>query len=105
MTIKEALSTKTSALKLSSAELDLALLEAGLDGASAYDPSTQAKEVDMVWAGFLLTTIQVTEVKEDDVSIKYSTDLKGIYSSIMRKYGLVDPFAIAKPKVTQKFIW
>lgn len=105
MTIKEAISTKTKSLSLTSAELDLALLEAGLDGASAYDPSTQAKEVDMVWAGFLLTTIQVTEVKEDDVSIKYSSDLKAIYSAIMRKWEMIDPFAIPKPKVTQKFIW
>ena len=105
MTIKEALTTKASSLRLSSAELDLALLEAGLDGASAYNHSSQAKEVDMVWAGLLLTTIQLIEVREDDVSIKYSSDLKGIYSAIMNKYGLVDPFAVAKPTVTQKFIW
>lgn len=105
MTIKEALTTKTSTLRLSSAELDLALLEAGLDGASAYNPSTQAQEVDMVWAGLLLTTIQLVEVREDDVSVKYSTDLKAIYSAIMNKYGLPDPFAVAKPSVKQVNFW
>lgn len=105
MTIKEALTTKTSTLRLSSAELDLALLEAGLDGASAYDPSSQAQEIDMVWAGLLLTTIQLIEVREDDVSIKYSSDLKGIYSFLMNKYGLPDPFAVAKPTVTQVNFW
>ena len=105
MTIKEALTTKTYTLRLSSAELDLALLEAGLDGASAYNPSAQAQEVDMVWAGLLLTTIQLIEVREDDVSIKYSTDLKGIYSAIMNKYGLPYPFAVAKPTVKQVNFW
>lgn len=105
MTIKEALTTKTSTLRLSSAELDLALLEAGLDGASAYNPSTQAQEVDMVWAGLLLTTIQLIEVREDDVSIKYSNNLKDIVSAIYRKWGMIDPFAIAKPSVTQVNFW
>jgi len=105
MTIKEALSTKVKSLSLTSGEIDLALLEAGLDGASAYDPTAQGMEVDLVWAGFLLTTIQVTELKEDDVSIKYSNNLKDIVSAIYLKWGLVDPFAIAKPTVKQVNLW
>ena len=105
MTIKEALTTKTKSLSLTSGDLDLALLEAGLDGSSDYSPSTDGKAVDMVWAGLLLTTIQVVEVKEDDVSIKWSSNLKGIYSFLMNKWGLPDPFAIAKPTVTQVRFW
>ena len=105
MTIKEALTTKVAPLSISDAALDLALLEAGLDGSSDYSPMTDGKAVDMVWAGLLLTTIQVTEVREDDVSIKWSSNLKGIYSFLMNKWGLPDPFAIAKPTVTQKLFW
>lgn len=105
MTIKEALTTKTKSLNLTDADLDLALLEAGLNGLSDYDPDTDGKAVDMIWAGLLLTTIQITEVKEDDVSIKYSTDLKAIYSWIMRKWGLPDPFMVAKPTVKQRLFW
>jgi len=105
MTIKEALTTKVAPLSISDAALDLALLEAGLDGSSDYSPSTDGKAVDMVWAGLLLTTIQVVEVKEDDVSIKYATNLRGIYSMLMLRWGLPDPFAIAKPTVTQKLFW
>lgn len=104
MTIKEALTTKTRQLSLNSDEIDLALIEAGLNGSSNYNPITQGQEVDMVWAGLLLTTIQVTEIKEDDVSIKYSTDLKGTYSAIMRKWGLEDPFLVIVPKPTVKQI-
>lgn len=105
MTIKEALTTKTSNLRITQGEIDLAILEAGLDGSSDYDPATQGKEVDMVWAGLLLTTIQLVEVKEDDVSIKYSTDLRGIYSWLMRKWGLLDPFAVVKPTVRRVSLW
>lgn len=101
MTIKEALTIKTKSLNVTSAELDLAILEAGLIGTAEYDPIADGMKVDLVWAGFLLTTIQVTEVKEDDVSLKYATDLRGIYSWIMRKWGLPDPFAQLKPTVTQ----
>ena len=105
MTIKEALTIKTQPLSLTPEALDLALIEAGLDGSSTYMPDTQGRSVDMVWAGLLLSTIQVTEVKEDDVSIKYATDLRGIYSWLMRKWGLIDPFAAAKPTVTQVNFW
>ena len=105
MTIKEALTTKVAPLSIDSAALDLALLEAGLDGSSDYSPSTDGKAVDMVWAGLLLTTIQVVEVREDDVSIKWSSNLRNIYSEIMRRWFLPDPFAIAKPTVTQKLFW
>lgn len=102
MTIKEALSTKTKSLSLTSGELDLAILEGGLIGSAEYNPQTDGKAVDLVWAGFLLTTIQVVEVKEDDVSIKYATDLRGIYSAIMRKWGLPDIFEVIVPKPTVK---
>jgi hypothetical protein len=105
MTIKEALTTKTLTLSLADGVLDLAILEAELDGNATYDPKTDGMAVDMVWAGLLLTTIQVVEVKEDDVSIKYATDLRGLYSAIMRKWGLPDPFAVAKPTVTQVNFW
>jgi hypothetical protein len=105
MTIKEALTTKTANLGVTAGELDLAILEAGLDGTTTYDPTTDGKAVDLVWAGLLLSTIRATEVKEDDVSIKYSTDLRGIYSWIMRKWGLPDPFLPAKPTVKQKLFW
>jgi hypothetical protein len=105
MTIKEALSTKTAPLSLTAGALDLAILEAGLDGNTTYSPDVNGKAVDLVWAGLLLTTIQVVELKEDDVSIKYSSDLRGIYSAIMRKWGLVDPFAITKPTVKQVIFW
>ena len=99
MTIKEALITKTEQLTLADGALDLAILEAGLDGNATYSPSTDGKAVDMVWAGLLFTTIQVTERREDDVSIKYSNNLQAMYSAIMRKWGLPDPFAIPKPTV------
>lgn len=105
MTIKEALTTKTQSLSLGAGVLDLAILEAGLNGSAVYTPDTDGKAVDLVWAGLLLTTIQLTEVKEDDVSIKYATDLRGIYSSIMRKWNLPDPFAPARPTVKQVRVW
>lgn len=105
MTIKEALSTKTRSLNVTSEELDLAILEAGLDGSATYSPETDGKAVDMIWAGLLLSTIQTVEVKEDDVSIKYSSDLRGIYSWIMRKWGMVDPFLPIKPTVKQRLFW
>jgi hypothetical protein len=107
MTIKEALTTKTTNLGVSPGELDLAILEAGLTGTAVYDPTIQGKEVDLVWAGLLLSTIRVTEVREDDVSIKYTTDLRGIYSWLMRKWGLVDPFepVVIKPTVKRVYLW
>jgi hypothetical protein len=105
MTLKEALSTKATSLSLSAAEVELALFEAKMDGNGQYDPDTQAQQLDMVYAGLLLTAIHVTEVREDDVSIKRSGDMKGIYSAIMRRWELTDPFAIAKPSVKQKFVW
>lgn len=105
MTIKEALTTKTRNLGVTSEDLDLALLEAGLDGSTDYTPSTDGEAVDMVWAGLLLSVIRVTEVREDDVSIKWSSDMKGIYSWLMRKWGMDDPFATPVPRVTQKMFW
>ena len=103
MTIREALTIKVKMLKLSPEDLDLLLEESKLIGTATYDVDVNGKAVDLAYAGLLLTQIHVTEQKEDDVSIKYSTDLKGIYSAIMRKWGMLDPFAIivAKPKVTQ----
>ncbi|MEO6522242.1 MAG: DUF6706 family protein [Mucilaginibacter sp.] len=104
MTIKEALTTKTAALSLAPGVLDLEILEGGLIGTAEYNPTTDGMEVDLVWAGLLLTTIQVTELREDDISMKWSTDLRGIYSWIMRKWGLVDPFLVVIPKPTVKQI-
>jgi len=103
MTIKEALTIKVKKLALSSDDIDLLLEESKLIGSNTYDYDIDGKNVDLAYAGLLLTQIHVIEKKEDDVSIKFSTDMKGIYSAIMRKWGLVDPFliVIAKPKVTQ----
>lgn len=103
MTIKEAL-IDTISINLPAGRIDKALIDAELNGSSDYTKADE-KAVDMVWAGLLLTTIQVTEVREDDVSIKYATDLKGIYSALMSKWGLDDPFAVARPVVKQKLFW
>ncbi|MCX3266544.1 DUF6706 family protein [Pedobacter agri] len=105
MTIKEALTTKAENLSLSSAKIELALYEGNLDGATQYDPTTMGMALDLVYVTLLLESISISEVREDDVSIKYTNDSKGIVSAIYRKWGLVDPFAPAKPRVTQKQIW
>lgn len=104
MTIKEALKTLSENLTVSDGKLDLALINAGLNGTALYTPEDEQK-VDMVYVTLLLTSITISELREDDVSIKYTADLKGIVSAIYRKWGLVDPFAIAKPKVKQVQIW
>ena len=105
MTIKEALTTKTRNLSLTGGQIDLALLEGNLNGADSYVPATDGKALDMVYITLLLTSIAVSEVREDDVSIKFTTDNKGVVSAISRKWGLVDPFAPARPTVKQKQIW
>lgn len=107
MTIKEALTIKVKKLALSPEDIDLLLEESKLIGADTYDVDVNGKAVDLAYAGLLLTQIHVIEQKEDDVSIKFSTDMKGIYSAIMRKWGLPDPFAvvIAKATVTQRNFW
>lgn len=105
MTIEEALAIKTKNLTLTEGEIQLLALEAGLDGSAAYNPLTDGQKVDLAYAGLLLTIIHVTEVKEDDVSIKCSSDLRSIYSAIMRKWGLPDPFAIGAPTVRQVPFW
>lgn len=105
MTLKEALTTKALSLSLTDGEIDLALIEAELDGSADYAPATQAKDLDLVYAGLLLSAIHVTEVREDDVAIKRAGDLRGIYSAIMRKWKLVDPFAVGKPSVRQINPW
>lgn len=103
MTIREAL-INTISISLPAGKIDKALIDAGLNGSADYAKADE-KAIDLVWAGLLLTTIQVTEVREDDVSIKYATDLRSVYSAIMRKWGLVDPFAVAKPTVKQLNYW
>ncbi|RZJ90972.1 MAG: hypothetical protein EOO20_06580 [Chryseobacterium sp.] len=105
MTIKEALTTKAENLSLSSAKIDLALFEGDLNKDAQYDPKADGKALDLVYVTLLLESISVSEVREDDVSIKFSADLRGIVSSIYRKWGLVDPFAPARPTVKQKQIW
>lgn len=105
MTIKEALKSKAENLTVSDGKLDLVLLEAGLDGTNEYSPLTNGKEVDMAYVTLLLTAIQVTEVREDDVSIKYANNLKSIVSSIYIKWGMLDPFASAKPTVKGVNLW
>lgn len=104
MTLKEALKIKTNKLNLSEGEIDLALIEGNLDASTVYNPVTNGKELDMVYVGLLLTVIQVTEVKEDDVSIKYASNLKSIASAIYIKWGLIDPFEIVIPKPTVRYV-
>lgn len=105
MTIKEALKAKSENLKVTDGKLDLVLLEASLDGAQTYDPILNAKKLDMVYVTLLLESIAVLEQKEDDISIKYSSNYKDLVSAIYRKLDLRDPFAIAKPTVKQVQIW
>lgn len=109
MTIKEALTIKLKKQKLilTDQEMDLLLEESKLIGTDNYDFDLNGKNVDLAFAGLLLETVRVTEVKEDDVSIKYSNDLKTLISSIYKKWGLEDPFAvvISKPKVKGVRLW
>lgn len=105
MTIKEALTTKTQNLSLTGGQIDLALLEGKLNGAASYNPEVDGKALDMVYITLLLESISVSEIREDDVSIKFTNANKGIVSAISRKWGLVDPFAPARPTVKQRFIW
>lgn len=101
MTIKEALKTLSENLTVSDGKLDLSLLNAGLDGATQYDPEAHEKVIDMVYITLLLFSISIVELKEDDVSIKYSNNLKDIVSAMYRKWGMIDPFAPLKPTVKQ----
>jgi len=105
MTIKEALTTKTRNLSLTSADIDLALYEAKLNGAAQYDVDAMGKALDMVYVTLLLESISVSEMKEDDVSVKFTNDNKGIVSALYRKWKMADPFAPLKPTVKQKQIW
>lgn len=105
MTIKEALTTKAQNLGISESRIDLALLEGNLIGVDQYEPSTMAKDLDLVYVALLLESIGINEVREDDVSIKYTTNLKQIVSSIYLKWGMVDPYAAPIARVTQKLIW
>lgn len=99
MTIKEVLiiELKKQNIVLTDGEINLALLKAALDGSTTYDVATNGMDTDLVFAGLLLEVIEVSELREDDVAIKYNSSRKALYSSIMRKYGLDDIFATAKP--------
>lgn len=109
MTIKEALTIKLKKQKLvlTDEEMDLLLEESKLIGSSDYDSDVDGKKVDLAFAGLLLETVRVTEVKEDDVSIKYSNDLKTLISFLYTKWGLPDPFVVVAPKpiVRQVLKW
>jgi len=109
MTIKEALTIKLKKqnLILTDQEMELLLEEAKLIGTADYDFDLNGKDVDLAFAGLLLETVRVIEVKEDDVSIKYSNDLKTLISILYTKWGLPDPFApvVIKPTVRQRLIW
>lgn len=104
MTIKEAFAIKTKNLQLTDKDMDLYLLEAGLDGAAEYNYAAQGKVLDLTYAELLLSVIYVSEQREDDVSIKYTADLKGIYSAIMRKWNMKDPFAASRPTVKRLYV-
>lgn len=107
MTIKGALTIKVKKLALSAEDIELLLEESKLTGSDVFDIDVNGKAVDLAYAGLLLTMIHVTEKKEDDVSIKFSTDMRGIYSAIMRKWGLPDPFEVIvkKPTVRQRLFF
>jgi hypothetical protein len=109
MTIKEALNIKLKKQKLilTDEELALVLEESKLIGTADYDYDLNGKGVDLAFAGLLLETVRVTEVREDDVSIKYSNDLKTLISWLYTKWGLPDPFAVVVPKpiVKQVNFW
>jgi hypothetical protein len=104
MTIKEAFAIKTKNLLLTDKELDLYLLEAGLDGSAEYVYADHGRPVDLTYAELLLSAIYVSEKREDDVSVKYTADIKGIYSAIMRRWGLIDPFAAGRPTVKRLYV-
>lgn len=109
MTIKEALTIKLKKQKLiiDDQEMDLLLEESKLIGTADYDYDLNGMSVDLAFAGLLLETIRVTEVKEDDVAIKYSNDLKTLISFLYKKWGLPDPFevVVSKPVVRQVRVW
>lgn len=105
MTIKEALKTKSENLTVSDSKLDLVLIESTLNGGAEYDPQRDGKELDLVYVTLLLFSISIVELKEDDVSIKYSNNLKDIISAIYRKYKMFDPYADLKPTVKQVKLW
>lgn len=107
MTIKEVLiiELKKQNIILTDDEINLALLKADLDGSTTYDTATNGMDTDLVFAGLLLEVIEVSELREDDVAIKFASSRKGLYSSIMRKWGLVDPFLALKPTVKQVNLW
>ncbi|RQO79138.1 hypothetical protein DBR40_05305 [Pedobacter sp. KBW01] len=101
MTIKEALKTKSENLTVSDGKLNLVLLESNLSGTDTYNPDANEKAVDMAYLTLLLESISVSEIREDDVAIKYTNNLKEIVSAICKKWGLPDPYAVAKPSVKQ----
>ena len=105
MTIKEALIAELEPITISDAKMNKALQAQQLDGETTYIAADHERGVDLAYAGLLLTKVMVSEVREDDVSIKFTTTYGPIVSWLYKKWGLPDPFAIAKPTVTQKLFW
>lgn len=107
MTIKEALNGELEPLILSEIKMDKALEAQGLDGSAVYNSATHEKGVDLAYLTLLVKMVGISEKKEDDVSIKFTTDYKTIISYLSKKYGLVDPFEVIvlKPSVTQVNFW
>lgn len=105
MTIKEAL-TSTINFSIPVTRIDKALIDAGLDGSAIY-AKTDEKDIDLCFAGLLLTLITSADVTEDDVSIKLPNrdQLLKIYSAIYKKWGMKDPLAVAGPTVKQRLFW
>lgn len=107
MTIKEAL-TSTINFSIPVVRVEKALIDAGLDGSAVY-AKTDERNIDLCFAGLLLTLITSADVTEDDVSIKLPNrdQLVKIYSAIYKKWNLPDPLAnpVIKPTVKQVKFW
>ena len=101
MTIKEALQAELSPIDIADGKLMKALSESDLEPSATYVAADHEKLVDITFAGLLMKLIAVSEEREDDLSTKYSTNYAGIISGIYKKWGLTDPYAIAKPIVRQ----
>ncbi|WPU91797.1 DUF6706 family protein [Mucilaginibacter sabulilitoris] len=105
MTIKEAL-TSTVNFPLPDTAIEKALIDNDLNGSETYAKS-DAKAVGVCMAGLLFTLITSADVTEDDVWIKLPQRdvLLRAYSSLCRKWGIPDEFAVPTPTVKQVRLW
>src|SRR5690349_10546649 len=102
MTIKEALVAELEPLTVSEKKLEKALGD--LDGSATYVESEHEEAVDLCYAGLLGKMVAIAEEKEDDASIKFSTEYGPIVAALYRKWKKANPFEIILPKPTVKQI-